>query len=180
MIPAICVLVTQLLESSSTTARLRSSQTSQTSMGGRSAAVEAALPNDNRVAAGHLVNGVLTLALDAREVMWHPDGTGGGAIPLYAFAETGHPATIPGPLIRVPAGTDLAVSVRNTLPKPIRFRGLPSYTQVSASYLYLCIETRCREAAESSPSPLSRRWCARAAPRPKARRRAAATMLPSA
>ncbi|HJU73693.1 MAG TPA: multicopper oxidase domain-containing protein [Gemmatimonadaceae bacterium] len=83
-----------------------------------------ALPNDNRVGAGHLVNGVFTLELEARAVDWFPGDTGGPAIPVYAFAEEGQPATVPGPMIRVPVGTELRVTVRNALGKPLRVLGL--------------------------------------------------------
>ncbi|HUF66763.1 MAG TPA: multicopper oxidase domain-containing protein [Gemmatimonadaceae bacterium] len=85
---------------------------------------ERAVPNDNRIPAGLLSNGVLELELEARAVRWYPETEAGPAIPVYAFAELGQPARIPGPLIRVPAGTEIRVSVRNTLPEPMRLRGL--------------------------------------------------------
>jgi manganese oxidase len=72
-------------------------------------------PNDNRVAAGTLRNGVLTLNLEAREGLWYPDGDTGASIVLEMFAEGGRRPQNPGPLIRVPAGTRLRVSVRNSL-----------------------------------------------------------------
>ncbi len=37
------------------------------------AAPSAAIANDNRVAAGRLVRGVLTLSLEAREALWYPE-----------------------------------------------------------------------------------------------------------
>ena len=83
-----------------------------------------AVPNDNRAAAGRLINGVLTLQLEAREVNWYPEEASGPAIPVFAFAEAGQLARVPGPMIRVPAGTELHVTVRNTLPRPLRLRGL--------------------------------------------------------
>src|SRR5262245_28942954 len=67
----------------------------------------AALPNDNRTPAGRLVNRVLTLRLDAREAIWHPEQASGPGVPVYAFGEVGQPALVPGPLIRVPAGTEM-------------------------------------------------------------------------
>jgi len=76
-----------------------------------------ALPNDNRVAAGALRGRVLTLHLEARLAMWHPDGDDAPGALLPAFAEEGRAPQIPGPLIRVPAGTDIVVSVRNVLPR---------------------------------------------------------------
>jgi len=41
-----------------------------------------------------------------------------------AFAEEGGPARIPGPLIRVPAGTEVALSLHNALAQGLTVRGL--------------------------------------------------------
>ncbi|MGI9077478.1 MAG: multicopper oxidase domain-containing protein [Gemmatimonadaceae bacterium] len=87
-------------------------------------APEAALPNDNRLAAGRLTHGVLALRLEARQVVWHPEADDGAAIPVYAFAEAGQRARIPGPLIRVPVGTEIRATVRNMLPKRMHVYGL--------------------------------------------------------
>ena len=92
----------------------------------RSGAADA-VPNDNRAAAGRLVNGVLTLQLEAREVNWYPQEASGLAIPVFGFVEAGHRAMVPGPMIRVPAGTAMHVTVRNILPKPLRLRGLQDH-----------------------------------------------------
>ena len=89
-----------------------------------STAVDTALPNDNRVAAGRLAQGVLTLALEAREVKWYPEEATGAAVNMYGFSEAGQRARVPGPMIRVSAGTELHVTMRNRLPKPLRLRGL--------------------------------------------------------
>ena len=78
-------------------------------------------PNPNTAPAGELRDGVLSLNLDAVEAQWHE---GAGAAPgsaVLAFAERGRQPTIPGPLVRVPAGTLVRVSVRNTLVRPITF-----------------------------------------------------------
>src|SRR6476469_2036996 len=71
--------------------------------------------NDNRRPAGRLHDGVLTLRLDARLGEWHPDGDDAPGAVVPAFAEDGGAPSIPGPLVRVPAGTVLAVSIRNSL-----------------------------------------------------------------
>ncbi|HKE38067.1 MAG TPA: multicopper oxidase domain-containing protein, partial [Candidatus Baltobacteraceae bacterium] len=71
--------------------------------------------NDNRVAAGTLVNGTLHLSLDARIGNWSPDGPGKASVPVEAFAESGKPLQIPGPLVRVPAGTTVVAQIRNSL-----------------------------------------------------------------
>jgi FtsP/CotA-like multicopper oxidase with cupredoxin domain len=73
------------------------------------------IPNDNRAPAGSLQGGVLTLHLEAREARWFPDGEGAPSIVMQVFAEAGGQPRNPGPLIRVPAGTTVRVSVRNTL-----------------------------------------------------------------
>jgi FtsP/CotA-like multicopper oxidase with cupredoxin domain len=80
--------------------------------------------NDNRRPAGTLHAGVLTVKLDARLGDWHPDGETAAGATVPAFAEEGHPARIPGPLIRVPAGTEVALSLRNSLEQLITIRGL--------------------------------------------------------
>lgn len=89
-------------------------------------APERVVPNDNRVPAGKLHEGVLTLRLEARAADWYPEDPDGPAVPVYAFAEAAKPATIPGPLIRVPLGATLQLTVHNTLDRPMRLRGLQS------------------------------------------------------
>lgn len=78
-------------------------------------------PNPNTSPAGTLSNGVLSLSLEIGESRWHNEG---GAIPrslVDAFAEEGKAPTIPGPLVRVPAGTEIRVRIRNTLGRRITF-----------------------------------------------------------
>ncbi len=82
-------------------------------------------PNDNRHAAGTLANGVLTVALEARSGSWRPDGEGGRSIDsLAAFAEVGHPLFTPGPLLRVPVGTEVRGTMHNTLGRALTIGGL--------------------------------------------------------
>jgi FtsP/CotA-like multicopper oxidase with cupredoxin domain len=71
--------------------------------------------NDNRVPAGVLKDGVLTLQLDVVRGMFHPDRDDDPGIDVLAFAEQGHAPSIPGPLIRVPRGTEIRTTVRNAL-----------------------------------------------------------------
>ena len=82
---------------------------------GPAARAERVQPNDNRRAAGTLRAGVLSLRLEARVAMWHPDGSDAPGAAVPAFAEVNGPPRIPGPLIRVPAGTEIDVTLRNTL-----------------------------------------------------------------
>src|SRR5688572_1576509 len=88
------------------------------------ASVERIAPNDNRRSAGTLQDGVLTLRLDARNGSWYPEGPDGPAYPVAAFAEEGGPLQNPGPLIRVPVGTEVRVTVRNSLAAPLAMFGL--------------------------------------------------------
>jgi FtsP/CotA-like multicopper oxidase with cupredoxin domain len=74
-----------------------------------------AVPNDNRVAGGTLRDGVLTVALEAREAIWSPDGPDAPSLVLEMFGEVGKPTQNPGPLIRVAAGTTIDVTITNTL-----------------------------------------------------------------
>jgi manganese oxidase len=71
--------------------------------------------NDNRSPAGVLAKGVLTVHLDAREGEWHPDGESAPGIVVRAFAERGKRLQVPGPLLRVPEGTEIHAFVTNTL-----------------------------------------------------------------
>ena len=77
---------------------------------------ERVMANDNRQPAGTLRDGVLTLRLEARVGEWHPDGDDAPGADLPAFAEVGKPPQIPGPVIRVVAGTRVTATVRNGLP----------------------------------------------------------------
>lgn len=84
------------------------------------------LPNDNRVPAGVLRNAALTLHLEARDGTWFPDEAGGPSLTIATFAEVGRAPRIPGPLIRVPAGTTIHVSVRNSYGSTLVVHGLHS------------------------------------------------------
>src|SRR5512134_230043 len=72
--------------------------------------------NDNRVPAGRLRDGVLRLDLEARMGRWYPEADGGASLTVPVLAEAGQAPQIPAPLIRVPVGTVLEISVHNTLP----------------------------------------------------------------
>jgi len=72
-------------------------------------------PNDNRQPAGELRDGVLTLALVAAPGAWRPEAERGLAREAYAFGVEGAGLSIPGPLIRVPAGAEVRVAVRNAI-----------------------------------------------------------------
>ena len=69
--------------------------------------------HDNRVPAGTLARGILTLRLETGTGTWRPEEDAGPGIVVHAFAETGGPLEIPGPLIRIPEGTELRIRIRN-------------------------------------------------------------------
>ena len=83
-----------------------------------------AAANDNQVRAGKLEGGVLTVRLVAQPAAWRPDGPTGCALSVNAFAEEGKPARVPGPLIRVRAGTEVRVVLRNSLATALWVLGL--------------------------------------------------------
>ncbi|MEX2177486.1 MAG: multicopper oxidase domain-containing protein [Gemmatimonadaceae bacterium] len=86
---------------------------------------EIARSNDNRARAGLSSGNILAVRIEARIAVWHPNGEdqAGAAIPV--FAEIGRPSQVPGPLIRVPGGTDVIATVRNTIPnRTITIHGL--------------------------------------------------------
>ncbi len=71
--------------------------------------------NDNRVAAGTLKDGVLTIDLEIRMARWYPDAPDGPYADVPAFSVAGGAPQIPAPLIRVPQGTRVRVRLRNRL-----------------------------------------------------------------
>jgi FtsP/CotA-like multicopper oxidase with cupredoxin domain len=92
-----------------------------------SAGTSAAEANDNQKPAGKLSNGILAISLEARPTMFYPEGTSAPGIPVYGFAESGRNVSVPGPLIRVPAGTEIRATIKNALTKMIRIRGLDDH-----------------------------------------------------
>ena len=79
--------------------------------------------NDNRSRAGELRNDVLAIRLELGEGRWHPESEDGEALTVYAFGEVGRPLQNPGPLIRVSQGTEVQVTVHNSLPVPATVHG---------------------------------------------------------
>src|SRR5262245_52859497 len=80
--------------------------------------------NDNRHAAGQFADRVLTLRLEMRKGVWHPEKEDGEAIPVYAFGEAGKPLQVPGPLVRVRQGTTIEIALANKLPVAGTLHGL--------------------------------------------------------
>jgi FtsP/CotA-like multicopper oxidase with cupredoxin domain len=77
--------------------------------------VERITINDNRSAAGVARGGALTVRLEVREGVWHPDGESDPGLTVRAFAEAGKQPSAPGPVIRVVEGTEIHAFIHNTL-----------------------------------------------------------------
>ena len=90
------------------------------------ASTELVVANDNRIPAGALANGTLTIRLEARLGQWHPDGNSSPGVTVKAFSANGGPLHVPGPLIRVRQGTTVRASVRNVTSEPLAVHGLYS------------------------------------------------------
>ena len=71
--------------------------------------------NDNRISAGELKDGILTLHLEVTSGSWYPEADDGPSMKIEAFAEEGKTPQIPGPLIRVPQATEIHVLFHNVL-----------------------------------------------------------------
>lgn len=69
--------------------------------------------HDNDRPAGTLRDGRLTVALEVVPGEWRYLGEERPGVPVLAFREVGRAPENPGPLIRVPEGTEMEVSVRN-------------------------------------------------------------------
>lgn len=85
-----------------------------------------ALPNANVTPAGTLRAGVLALALEAKPTMWYPEGSTRPGREVAAFAEASKAPLVPGPLIRVSAGTTVRLSIRNTFEETYDFELTPT------------------------------------------------------
>lgn len=80
--------------------------------------------NDNRQAAGVRTGRVLTLALDVVTGAWKPEGENDPEVPVLVFAERGHAPLVPGPLIRVPQGTEIRLTLTNRSDTAVTVGGL--------------------------------------------------------
>jgi FtsP/CotA-like multicopper oxidase with cupredoxin domain len=78
-------------------------------------------PNPNTERAGVLRDGVLTVALEAKKSTWRLDGPDHPPMTIEAFSEPGKAPLLPGPLIRAPMGTEIRLSIRNSLDVPLTF-----------------------------------------------------------
>src|SRR5271165_2800912 len=85
------------------------------------------MANDNRTPAGQLKEGVLKLELEIGQGRWYPEDEKGQYRDAYAFGEKGRPPQSSGPLIRVPQGTKIRITIQNTLTLTVKIRGLHTH-----------------------------------------------------
>jgi FtsP/CotA-like multicopper oxidase with cupredoxin domain len=91
--------------------------------------------NDNRARAGIFMMGTLAIRLEARMAQWHPQGDDAPGASIPVFAEIGRPAQVPGPLIRVPGGTNVTVTVRNLIQNAtLTIHGLHTRPAIGANF----------------------------------------------
>jgi hypothetical protein len=79
--------------------------------------------NQNLVAAGRRSHDTLALALDVVEAGYQAEGTEDPVVRVLALAERGKAPQIPAPLVRVPAGTIVRLSLRNRSDSALMFSG---------------------------------------------------------
>jgi manganese oxidase len=79
---------------------------------------------DYRVPIGRMEEGVLRVTLEARPAEWRPWGEDGPGVLAHVFSVDGEPPRVPGPLLRVTAGTPVHVTIRNTFDHPLEVNGL--------------------------------------------------------
>jgi FtsP/CotA-like multicopper oxidase with cupredoxin domain len=89
--------------------------------------------NDNDRAAGVVRGNVRTVSLEVVRTVWMPGPATGRTVPVFAFAEAGRRASIPGPMLRLVAGTELRVSLRNRLDREVVIHGLSDHRGPSDS-----------------------------------------------
>ena len=87
-------------------------------------AADQIVANQNRVPAGRLENGALNVQLEIRSGTRHPEAEDGPQLFVQAFGEAGSAAQIPGPMLRMPEGTTVHVTVTNKLKMKATVYGL--------------------------------------------------------
>lgn len=82
--------------------------------------------NSNLISAGTLADGVLTIDLEVRGGEWFPEDEHGQSVKVFALAEKGKPAQIPGPMIRVRQGTVIHLHLQNLVSPTVVIHGMHS------------------------------------------------------
>ena len=84
------------------------------------------VPNDLQRAAGTRHGDTVRVSLVAQVARWRPDTLSDHWVEADVFGEEGRAPSIPGPLIRLPAGGHIALTVRNTLGDTLLLVGMGS------------------------------------------------------
>ncbi|MGK2961117.1 MAG: hypothetical protein ACSLFK_03100, partial [Gemmatimonadaceae bacterium] len=79
--------------------------------------------NQNRVPAGQIVNGTLSLSLDIVEAAWQAEGVDDPVVRILALAERGKTPQVPGPMLRAASGTTVRLSLRNRSDSAVMMSG---------------------------------------------------------
>ena len=80
--------------------------------------------NANQHAAGMFSEGELTVELEIREGAFFPEDESGPSLQVFAFAEHGKQLQIPGPMIRIPQGTNIHVILHNLIARDVLVHGM--------------------------------------------------------
>jgi FtsP/CotA-like multicopper oxidase with cupredoxin domain len=83
-----------------------------------------ARPNDQSAPGGVMFADTLDLQLDIRPAVLRPEGEQGPSVDVVTFGEAGNDPSVPGPLVRVDAGTTVLARVCNTLADTVWLLGL--------------------------------------------------------
>ena len=97
--------------------------------------------NDNRRPVGRMEGDTLALRLTVTPAAWHILGADEPAFTVLAFAEEGKRPTIPGPLIRVRAGTPIHAWLHNPVDDTLIVHGLGAGVAMRDSIVVLPGET---------------------------------------
>lgn len=93
--------------------------------------------NQNRLPAGRMSRGTLTLALDVVEGAFQPEGSGEPVVRILALAEPGKAPEVPGPLLRAPVGTIVKLTLRNRSDSALVFSGFRQKLSATDDTLHL-------------------------------------------
>jgi FtsP/CotA-like multicopper oxidase with cupredoxin domain len=85
---------------------------------------ERLVANSNQTPAGRYGEGHLAILLEAAMGQWYPEENEGPGLTVAAFREVGGRLSTPGPLLRVPEGTEINATVYNRLDRPLTVHGL--------------------------------------------------------
>ena len=80
--------------------------------------------NDHQSPAGSLVGDTLVVRLTAVMARWYPAADTGASLEVAALASGNDAPSVPGPLLRVPVGTSVSLSVANSLDDTLFVSGL--------------------------------------------------------